>query len=112
MYAFIHSFKPPWQIMNKSAMMPTQTIKPRTKNVAREDNLNALVGTTSEECPILSVEYFRKTTEHSRRRTPEMDDRNENGIIALMRYFRSLLSILYFEHLKCGRRVATHAKTL
>ena len=108
MYAFIHSFKLSWQIMNKSWMMPTQTMKPRTKNVAREGDLNALVGTTSEECPVLSIEYFRKTTEHSRRRTPETDDRNENGIIATMRYFRSLL---YFERLKCGGRVATHAKT-
>ena len=97
--------------MNKSGMTPTQAIKPRTENAAREDDLNALVGTMSEECPVLSVEYFRKKTEDSRRQTPEMDDRNENGIVAPMRYCRSLLSILYFERLKCGGRVATHTKT-
>ena len=84
-YDFIHSFKPSWRIMNKSGVMPRQTIQPRTENATREDDLNALVGTTSEECPVLSVEYFRKKTEHSRRRTPETHDRNENGIVAPMR---------------------------
>ena len=92
-YAFIHSVKPPRLIMNKSGTMLIQATQPRTENEATEDHLNALVGTTSAVCPVLSVEYSKKKIEHTRRITAAMDDRNENGIVTPARQLRSLLSI-------------------